>query len=676
MNSIENANKGGGLGFIIVSIGLLAAPLGAKAANLLTNPGFETGSTSPWAARNCLIEVSADYVHSGSYSGRAYGRSSSAQGIQQDVLGKMVIGQNHQITGWVRTSSATSYDVTVSIEKTDSGGTTYTNVGSVSADNSGWFQLPNNNYTLTVNGTLSALVLYFDGPPSGVDIYVDDAVVDGPVVGQVDPMIRHQTIEGFGASGAWYDGTFVNHPREADLYNVCFRNLGLDIYRVRNTYGISSSYIDNTAQIVAGAEAALGHPLKIMISSWSPPAYLKSNDNTRQGTLKKDAYGQYMYDEFAQWWYDSLVDFNNHGISAEYVNMQNEPDFQTPDWDSCVFWAYETEDWAGYNLAFEAFYDRLSSMPNPPKLLAAESAGLAWSWWYLDNLIDTNHVYGYSHHLYDGEANEPDGYIPDMEYYAANYGDKPWMQTEFSGNEGAFADAMNLALLMHNSLTVEKVSVYLYWDLFWPNPGGMVGLTTTSYSIHPVYYAFKHFSAYTDPGWQRLEASTNWPDLRISAYVSPDNNQLSIVIINPSATGGQISLDLSNFAIDSGKVYRTSPTEPHLLKGNFDPCQPLSVPASSIITVALVGQVVAADCQQVWQLGYILDADLDGNCYVDLNDLMLMTDYWLAEGPIEIPPSGHSPDIYVDGEVNFCDSAVLSSDWLNCNNPEDSNCPP
>ncbi len=75
-------------------------------------------------------------------------------------------------------------------------------------------------------------------------------------------------------------------------------------------------------------------------------------------------------------------------------------------------------------------------------------------------------------------------------------------------------------------------------------------------------------------------------------------------------------------------------------------------------------------------MDYTLDADLDGNCYVDINDLKLLTDYWLADGPIEIPPPGHSPDIYIDGEVDFHDSAVLSSDWLNCNNPEDANCPP
>ncbi len=46
---------------------------------------------------------------------------------------------------------------------------------------------------------------------------------------------------------------------------------------------------------------------------------------------------------------------------------------------------------------------------------------------------------------------------------------KPLLQTEFSrgGLIDQWTDAMNLAKLMHNALTVEEVSAYLYWELFW-----------------------------------------------------------------------------------------------------------------------------------------------------------------------------------------------------------------
>jgi glucuronoarabinoxylan endo-1,4-beta-xylanase len=184
-----------------------------------------------------------------------------------------------------------------------------------------------------------------------------------------------------------------------------------------------------------------------------------------------------------------------------------------------------------------------------------------------------------------------------MENFAARYGDRPLFQTEFAKGESeplTFSDAMNLALLMHNSLTVEGVSAYLYWELFWREPKGLVSLdnpwqANPGYTINHTYYAFKQYSAFTDPGWHRIEASTDSNDLRISAFINPDVNDVSIIIINASDTDIDLSLSLGDFIPESCEVYRTSETEHTTYVGTFDQSQPLTLPPQTITTISLMG---------------------------------------------------------------------------------------
>jgi glucuronoarabinoxylan endo-1,4-beta-xylanase len=653
--------------------------------NILTNPGFETGTTSGWAARaGGTIDVSTSPVRSGTYSGQSYNRTQIYQGLKQSILGKLNVGQTCTISGYVRISTA-SDTVKLSVEKQEAGVTTYKTIQSATGNNTGWTYL-SGSYTLNATGTVTVLDIYFEGPLSGVDFYVDDAQVLVPestvsTTGQINPATHYQYIDGFGAAGAWYGGWLTAHPQKATLYNLLFRDLGLDIYRIRNTYQYSSSGMTTDAEIITQARAVLYHPLKIMISSWSPAASLKSNGSTVRGTLAKDTSGNYVYDDFAQWWVNSLNAYAALGIVADYINMQNEPDWLA-DWDTCKFTPSETTEWAGYNRAFAALANVAGDMPGFPKLLAPEAVGFGASKSYIDALIDKTPVYAYAHHLYgDGSGSNPDGYISGMANFAAQYNDKPRMQTEFSNtaDTGVFADAMNLALLMHNSLTAESVSAYLYWDLFWGTSGGLISLdnpwgSNPSYTINPVYYAFKHYSAYIDAGWRRVAASTDATGLRISAYASPDSHSMTAVIINPSSsTSYNLTFTPSQFSFTGGSIYRSSATENAVLVGSFTPATAITIPVSSITTITMSGTIIPASCAQVQDFGYRLLGDLDGNCQVELADLLLLANQWLSTNPTAAAPN-YSPDVVVDDKVTLADFAVIAEQWLACNDPADTAC--
>ncbi len=505
--------------------------------------------------------------------------------------------------------------------------------------------------------------------------------------GEVDVSIVYQELEGFGASGAWYENWLLGYPtlERNELYDILFDQLGLDIYRLRNAYDQGSGgadYIEDSGQIVAAAKAR-NPSLKIMISSWSPPGYLKSTGDTYtyNGTLAGGP-SSYVYTDFANWWYNSLTDFSNHGINADYVNMQNEPDFSPgpppkPEWDSCRFNPTENSTFAGYQEAFQALYAKLNSeMPDHPKLLVPEAVGINASKSYIDVLTETDksNVYGYAHHLYG------DG---DMASFAASYGYKPLLQTEYSAGASTFTDAMNLAILMHNSLTIESVSAYLYWELFWEDPKGLVSLIdpwgSATYTINPVYYAFKHYAAFTDPGWHRVKASTSSSYLRISAFKSADNTKLSIVIINVSTIGGILlsSLSFDGFSPVNSEVYRTSETENTEYIGTFDGS--LLLPHQSITTISLTGSSPPAICAEVLAGGYRLASDISGDCYVDYRDLQIIADYWLyadCETYNDCEGADLEPSDDPDGDVDFFDFGTFAPQWMQCNDPQDANCTP
>jgi glucuronoarabinoxylan endo-1,4-beta-xylanase len=576
--------------------------------NILTNPGFERGK-SGWFDRTCAIEAVSSPVHSGTGAIKVIKRLANWQGVKQSVFGKLVEGKIYKISGWVKLDNAKSDTVALSFEQQDDSGTKYIGVARAAVTDSTWVLL-SGEFTLNVKGTLSVIDMYFEGPAPGVNFYVDDAKVYGPEVDApkvipanpkgkclIDVNARHQKIEGFGASGAYYTMDLMNHKKKNELYNLLFKELGLDIFRISNYYDTEPNSFSEALEIAKGGEAVLKRDLKIMISSWSPPAYLKSNANVVGGTLKKTN-GKFAYDEFAQWWYNSVAACTKAGVKANYINIQNEPDYEAP-YNSCKFTPTEALDTsvAAYDKAFEAVWQKLNAEmgPDMPKMLAPETSSLGNSKKYIEYLDSSSHIYGYATHLYDcsGCGSAPDRFIPSMSSfnnYVMQHLNKPVFQTEFEDGPGTWANAINTALVMHNALTVEKVSAYLYWDLFWgPGTTALISMNDSStYTIRPTYYTFKQYSAFIDADWQRVEASTDNTGIRISAYISPDNKKLTAVIINTTdSTNIFLNLSIKNFSISKGEIYRSSQKENCVLVGNYNKRIPLKIPANSVTTLSL-----------------------------------------------------------------------------------------
>jgi len=404
-----------------------------------------------------------------------------------------------------------------------------------------------------------------------------------PPMATIDTTKTYQTIEGLGGATAFYAGWITTHPYKQEIYTNAFAGLNLSMLRLGDWYRYQTplSGFDSAAtEIVANANRVLGHPVPVYMSSWAPPAFLKSNGQVGNGgTLITNGNGGFDYAGFAQYWYDSIQAYQSNGVNLTWASIQNEPDWSAS-YDSCIF--HPTEDrvngtnYASYSKALDAVYDKLTNLPSPPKLLAPEPVHISYD--DLNNYgatLNPNSFYGVAHHLYGDGGATGDSFISALSSAANVFPAKPHFMTEY----GSVTDMIECANLIYNELTVEQVSGYNHWSLVWPGTsGGLIqienpfasqsawtnappGTPTQSHGwwYSPSYWSMKHFSYFINPGYQHVSATDNAGNVRTAAFLSPDGLRLVVVLINTSASAASaMNFDFGTFNVGKSCVYQTA----------------------------------------------------------------------------------------------------------------------
>ena len=448
-----------------------------------------------------------------------------------------------------------------------------------------------------------------------------------PQTATVNPAQTFQTIEGLGGATAFYDGWLTALPNsyKQEVYTNAFAGLNLSMLRLGNWFrypAVVAGFDSAATEIVSNANRLLGHPIQVYMSSWSPPASLKSNGEVGNGgTLITNADGTFAYDGFAQYWFDSIGAYQSNGVNLTWISIQNEPDW-VAGYDSCIF--HPTEDtvttvtnvvggttnytqltnntsYASYSKALDAVYLKLTNLPSPPRILAPEVVHIAYN--DLANYAATlngNHFYGINYHLYGGDNS-------DLSSSTNVFPAKPHFMTEY-GVSGMIETAM----LIHNCLTLAQDSGFNYWSLVWPGTsGGLIqienpyasqstwtnappGVTTQSHGwwLTPAYWAMKHFSYYIQPGYKRVGVSDTDSNINSSAYLSPDGLRLVVVLINTNATVlSYMNCSFGAFPVGRSSVYQTAGTNTYAGTNTFLSLGALpgvqALPPQSITTVVL-----------------------------------------------------------------------------------------
>lgn len=399
----------------------------------------------------------------------------------------------------------------------------------------------------------------------------------------VDLDTRYQTFEGWGASYTWYGDWLTNNVHAEEAYDWIFEDAEFNILRFRDlnkVIGYGGGYEDTTYKSYKAyynAAVKRGVDPIVMVTSWGQydrnldfVAFTEKDDEGHTYyTLAKDENGEYMYDELADFCVQSIQYFFDAGIPVDYFSISNETelqglhiDEQGNARDEAGFYfgpdenEYHCAYWKAHIAVYEAFQEAFGE--DAPKITGAEvmadTASLMEE--YLEPLIEAapESFDMIPHHLY-GSANTPASF---SEVYE-KFGDYTLWQTEWYNN-----DYFGHAKVLIDELNYENVNAYLYWNGVWPEDGGNclieIGGWESNAYVKPRgnHYIMMHFSKFIKNGYTRVETDLNAVNSDVTAFVSPDNDELVLVILNTSENDETLKLAVNDYRIKSGHIYRST----------------------------------------------------------------------------------------------------------------------
>jgi glucuronoarabinoxylan endo-1,4-beta-xylanase len=426
----------------------------------------------------------------------------------------------------------------------------------------------------------------------------------------VDSSVRYQTLVGFGAGTVWLTDEIVQHPAAPDLYDAMFAESGFDVIRLLNRYDdYGTSDLTTSVEIMSAATERLGTRPTLLLTSTSPPAALKaSGDEVCSGnpdtcTLAQLTDGSFDYPGFAGHWRATLQAYAAAGIEPDYISIQNDPDWVPPTSghiDACRFLPTEGTatvdvdgtnvevEYPGYAEAMAAVMEALADLPSVPLIAAPDTVGVQSTVRFASQL-DLASIDAIAHHMY---GTEPSAVDRDALLALNDLGQQsglPIFQTEMQ------AEGLETAILMHEALSTIGASAYLQNDfavsafLHTPNPTAFIALTETDFTIQDPYHAMRHFARDTDPGWVRVAASSDAEDVLDTAWLSPEEDALTVVLVNPAPTECVIELAFSEDTPMASHVTRTvfAGIERTAELGALPPEGIITLPGHAIVTVAL-----------------------------------------------------------------------------------------
>jgi O-glycosyl hydrolase len=426
----------------------------------------------------------------------------------------------------------------------------------------------------------------------------------------IDTATRFQQLTGFGATVGYAEDELLAFPDRAALDEVLFAGLGLDVLRFRNRYGeVSDAGLARATSITSAAERSLGRKPLLLLSSWSPPAALKQNgasfcaSDPVACTLVKVPGGDFDYEGLAQHWRGALDAYAGAGFLPDYIGIQNNPDWVPSGGavnEACRFLpsqgtieltvngAQVAVEYPGYREALQAVLRALTDLPARPRILGPELGRMRGTDLYL-NELDASQIDAIAHHMYDADPSAPDvAALRGLAELQDGMG-VPLFQTEMQAN------GFDTAVLIHHALVDGNASMYLQTALIGPlsgpvtNPSALVGVNDAGFVLQDAYFAMSHYSRFTDPAWVRVAASTSTEGLLSSAWLAPEDDALTVVLINTTAAPLIVGLDLGTQPLQKARLIRSSfaGAERASELGDWTFGSDITLPANSVATLVV-----------------------------------------------------------------------------------------
>lgn len=537
--------------YFLMGVGLL------QAQNLVTNGGFESGMTGWTNARSGSGSASFSLESGLQYAG--------ANALKTVVINPGADNWNVETRAPIFTGVGTGKSLTVTFRARAA--TAGTSINAAFQNGTGTyraqpFTLSTSWAYYTWNHTTiqDSPGLRFQYRSAGT-VWLDEISVvvhpdsSGGILLTLDPSIRHQTMDGIGGSIAFnlpdYEALSATQKNEIEhlLYVYC----GIDIVRLRTG---NSDALNTELAMRARRNGA-----RSLLTCWSPPASLKSNNSIVSGTLRIVS-GKYDYAGFADWWHARLSASN---WTHDFISIQNEPSYDPGNKETCRFFASETvpattNGSAGYRLALDAVNNRIKNEARKPQIVAVDAETHS----AFDSIAPTVSGLSYVKHL--GFHNYGANDFPGVK--ASYNGKRGWM-TEWgkdaSGTDpvGIRENWMLLATNIHDTLVEANASAYLAWRMVHGNNTGqvwaMIGVENRQYAVQNSFYIIKHYAKEISAGHQRFEVTRSGTNtnIRASGYIHPAGNKVTLIVLNSGGTDETMSLRFRGLPVASATAFRT-----------------------------------------------------------------------------------------------------------------------
>ncbi len=350
----------------------------------------------------------------------------------------------------------------------------------------------------------------------------------------------YQTIQGFGGINLpeWAGDLTAAQTQKA--FGNGKDELGFTILRI-----FVNDDSSQWSKAVPTAKRAQQLGATVFATPWNPPASMRVNGNkdiyTGRYQLRKDKWADYAGH------LNSFVKYmEGQGVKLYSVSVQNEPDY-AEDW---TYWS--TSDLTN----FIAQYGKKITQGTNAKLMSPESFQYKKDIYnsILGNQTAFNNVGVFGTHFYGTQRSQ-------MDYSALENCGKPiWMTEVYVPNSNHDADtwpeAVEVAVNMHNGLTVGNLSAYVWWYI-----RRSYGPIKENGQISKRGYCMAQYSKFVRPGDVRVDV-TEQPatNVYVSAYKN-NKDQVAIVAVNNSDNGYAQQFSLGSKGISDVDRWRTSANE-------------------------------------------------------------------------------------------------------------------
>ncbi len=310
--------------------------------------------------------------------------------------------------------------------------------------------------------------------------------------------------------------------------------------------------------LIKKAMAETGGQMKLFASPWSPPAWMKDNNNMLQGGKLLPEY----YNSWAQYYINFIQAYEARGVPVWGLSVQNEP-MAKQTWESCIYTAEEEtnfiKNYLGPQLSRmkmsdkkliawdhnrDLLYQRANTLLSDPQA-AKYIWGIGFHWYEIwnggrqyENVKRVAEAFPGKNLLLTEACNYPFSWETfDQWQWGEQYGEN--MIHDFNNGAVAWTD---WNILLDETGGPNHVGNFCFAPVHAKTQAGTLHYMNS-------YYYIGHFSKFIRPGAKRIISSSNRAQLLTTAFINKDG-KIAVVVMNETSEKIPYRLYLGDQAVE------------------------------------------------------------------------------------------------------------------------------